>query len=72
MEGLGYAVAEAAASVLVDKGELVCRRLEGVVSRVDLPVAEQPIVLRVAELDDYFAIAGEHVTTTALGFRVTC
>ncbi|CAM9848266.1 unnamed protein product, partial [Scytosiphon promiscuus] len=57
-EGLECAVsAEAAATAVVDKGELVCRRLEGVVSSVELPAAEQPIVLRVAKLDDYFAIA---------------
>lgn len=50
--------ATAAAAAVVDEGELTCRQLEGVVSR-EAEVAERQILLRVANLDDYFAIAGE-------------
>lgn len=54
--------AASCAAVVVDEGELTCRKLEGVISR-EAEVAEQEILLRVAHLDDYFAIAGEYIRT---------
>lgn len=49
-----------ASCAVVDEGELICQKLEGVVSR-EAEVAEQEVLLRVAHLDDYFAIAGEYI-----------
>ena len=58
LDAFGSAVASCAS--VVDEGELVCQKLEGVISR-EAEVAEQEILLRVAHLDDYFAIAGENI-----------
>lgn len=58
-EALG-AFGSAIAAAAVDEGELICQRLEGVASR-EAEVAEQEVLLRVAHLDDYFAIAGEYI-----------
>eukprot|EP00903_Cladosiphon_okamuranus_P005587 g5560.t1 len=60
LDAFGSVVASCAASAVIDEGELICRRLECVVSR-ETEVAEQEVLLRVAHLDDYFAIAGEHI-----------
>jgi len=60
VEAFSSAAAAAAASKAVDQGELTCQKLEGVVSR-EVEVADQEILLRVAHLDDYFAIAGEYI-----------
>eukprot|EP00903_Cladosiphon_okamuranus_P005588 g5560.t2 len=56
LDAFGSVVASCAASAVIDEGELICRRLECVVSR-ETEVAEQEVLLRVAHLDDYFAIA---------------
>lgn len=53
-----FVSAVVASTTAVDEGELTCRQLEGVVSR-EAGVAGRRILLRVANLDDYFAIAGE-------------
>ena len=49
-----------ASCAVVDEGELTCQRLEGVISR-EAEMAEQEVLLRVAHLDDFFAIAGEYI-----------
>lgn len=54
------AAAAASKAAVVDQGELICQKLEGVVCR-EVEVANQEILLRVAHLDDYFAIAGEYI-----------
>lgn len=59
LDAFGSAVASCAAAV-VDEGELICQRLDGVIAR-EAEVAEQEVLLRVAHLDDYFAIAGEYI-----------
>ena len=57
-DAFGSAVTSCAA--VVDEGDLICQKLEGVISR-EAQVAEQEVLLRVAHLDDYFAIAGEYI-----------
>lgn len=57
LDAFGSAVASCA---VVDEGGLICQKLEGVISR-QAEVAEQEVLLRVAHLDDYFAIAGEYI-----------
>lgn len=59
-EALGAFSSAVASCAVVDEGELVCQKLEGVISR-EAAVAEQEVLLRVAHLDDYFAIAGEYI-----------
>lgn len=60
VKAFSSAAAAAASKAVVDEGELICQQLEGVVSR-EVEVADQEILLRVAHLDDYFAIAGEYI-----------